>query len=203
LKRLPKVRPGVLPIAYGNPHRAKDDPENVVPLGGVREGRRNATLFRLLLRIVRHCDTMADLLDEAQWINDNFSLPLPEAEVEKHVRNVWKIEAEGRNWVGQEARVQIQASQIEALTTHRYAAEAAALFLVLRSKHWHRETFVVSPPAMARAGIIAGWGKQRYRHGLDALLEAGVLKLVQRGGRGLGDPHLFAFTRNGTGPMRN
>jgi hypothetical protein len=193
----------VLPIAHRSPHCAQDESENIVPLGGVREGRRNNTLFRLLLRIVRHCDTMADLLDEAQSINDNFPLPLPEAEVDKLVRSVWKIEAEGRNWVGQEARVKIQASQIEALITHQYAAEAAALFLVLRSKHWDRETFVASPPAMARAGVIAGWGKQRYRHGLDALLEAGVLKLVRRGGRGQGDPHLFAFTRDGTGPMRN
>src|SRR4051795_10480685 len=65
LARLPVARPGSLPMigdGTGQPGR----------LRAVKQGRRNNTLFRLLLREARYCDNFGALLDVAEGLNQDF-----------------------------------------------------------------------------------------------------------------------------------
>ena len=77
--------------------------------------------------------------------------------------------------------------------------DALALWMFLRFSHQGlNDTFAISAKAMAAAGIIPGWSVQRYRKTRDVLLERGFLVMVHEGGRGPGDPDLFAL-RAGAG----
>jgi len=186
LARLPKVRPGSLPGSRA-PVRKGDR------LGAVREGWRNETLFRQLLRHARHCDDKSALQDVATTINDDFDPPLPPAEVTKIVGSAWTYQLEGRNWVGTEAKVQLNASEIGLLITHKNGSDAALLYLKLRLANWERRIFAVSAKGMVRNQVIPGWAHGRYRSAAHSLVEIGLLVVVHQGGQGTGDPRLFTF----------
>jgi hypothetical protein len=62
---------------------------------------RNNRLFRQLGREAHYCDDFDSLLDCAQTLNEQFGVPLEEAEVIRIARSVWKMTIEGRNRFGQ------------------------------------------------------------------------------------------------------
>jgi len=61
--------------------------------GQMRDGNgRNNALFRLLGRSVRNCDDFEQLLDYAQTRNAELGEPMPEMEVLKVAKSVWKMQ---------------------------------------------------------------------------------------------------------------
>jgi hypothetical protein len=90
--------------------------------------------------------------------------------------------------------VQLTASQIDVLISHKDGSDAALLYLKLRRANGDRAgAFAVSPKAMAAAQVIPGWAHGRYRRARDVLTEIRLLSVVHEGGQGAGDPRLFIF----------
>ncbi|MBT4007625.1 MAG: hypothetical protein HOF05_11290 [Rhodospirillales bacterium] len=179
LPRLPKILPGAL------------NRVTPTPLGAVKQGWRNTSLFKALLRQAHHCDNETDLIDVAKTINDDFPDPLPEAEVIKTAKSAWDIHARGENWSGKEARFQITRSAYNALSPD---SNALNLFHCLQFSHGARsEPFAVSPKAMRKANVIPGWGVDRYTNARNKLESMGAIKCIYRGGRKPHDPSMFTF----------
>lgn len=201
LTHLPMVRPGSMPVARrGRPRKSRPDetpkakPASSPARNGdiVREGERNSTLFAHLRARAPHCDDLAALLDVAEAMNANFRPPLPAAEVERTVQSVWGF----RGTVGSRPeRAEIvplcEPGELDALSEN---PEALCLLLVLRRTHGARRAlFAVSPKAMAKAGIISGWGPKRYAAACRWLVEHGFLRVEREGGKGPGDVRLFTL----------
>lgn len=185
LPRLPVLRRDSLP------QHALTEPTR---LRAVRPGYRNRILFRSLLQHAPHCDSCEALIDVAHTIVDEQFVidaqnPFDNSEIEKTARSAWRVEVEGRNWVGRVARIQTHADELEALARHAWGADMILLLLKLRHAHWDREQFAGSPRAMAAAGVIPGWGRShgRYRRALNALVASGILRIVNQGGTKVGD----------------
>src|SRR3954447_17926022 len=117
LPRLPAARPGSLPTV-------EDGARRPARLRAVRQGWRNNTLFRLLLRQARYCDSLDALRDVAEGLNQDFDPPLPPAEVERVARSAWDYEERDENWAGREARVSLTRSRHEALLGREHGVDA-------------------------------------------------------------------------------
>jgi DNA-binding XRE family transcriptional regulator len=195
LGRLPRIRDDSLPMMIGGQGNNCFASAKATPLRSIAVGRRNDTLFRLLLRQAPYCDTFNDLVDVAFTINDgSLEEPLPPAEVATTASSVWRYEQRGENWAGREARAVIDRSTFEILQQN---PDAYVLWTKLKIEHGARkEAFAVCPEAMAKNEVIKGWrDKRRYRKARDCLVEQGLLDPVHIGGRGTGDPHLFRLRR--------
>jgi hypothetical protein len=129
-----------------------------MPLRAVKQGYRNNVLFCSLLRRVKACDDTDALFDTAQTLNTDFDPPLEASEVAKVALSVWRIETEGRNWVGKEQRVYTLKSELEALAAHPNGGDGLLLLSKLRMTHWAHIKFAISPKAMAKAQVFPGWG---------------------------------------------
>jgi hypothetical protein len=166
-----------------------------MPLQAVTEGRRNNTLFASLLRYAKSCDSYDGLFDIAMRVNsDMFGTPLDTAEVANTTASAWRTEVDGENWVGKEARVITLKSQFDRILAHPNGSDAFLLFTKLRFAHWGCAEFAVSPKAMWQGQTIPGWGHQRYRNAIAALVERGFVAVVHEGGRGEHDPRLYSFS---------
>ena len=186
LGRLPKLKPGSLADLRALATR-------VPTKGKVQEGRRNASIFRKLLRHVPCCDTFDDLLDKARGLNEECEPVLPDAEVAKIAASAWTYQQDGRNWVGQESRAVVAQSEWATLAAYPRGPDAHMLLTMLRLRHSNRSNFVASPKAMASHKLIAGWGHDKYRSALRLLTDLRFLAVVQDGGHGPHDPRLFRF----------
>jgi DNA-binding XRE family transcriptional regulator len=194
LGQLPKIREHSLPMMDGEQESNRVASANATPLRSIAVGRRNDTLFRLLLRQAPYCDTLDDLLDVAFTINDSsLEQPLPPAEVAKTASSAWGYEQRRENWVGREARAVIDRSTFEILQQN---PDAFVLFTKLHLEHGARlQPFAVSPKAMAKNKVIAGWrNKRRYQKARDWLIENGILERAHIGGRAAGDRNLFRLS---------
>jgi hypothetical protein len=162
--------------------------------GKVREGSRNNHLFKELLQHAGRygCDGLGAMEGVAHLINErDCQSLLPWDEVIRTAASAWKTHSSGNNWVGQGRRVVVPEPVLTALGD---SPEALVLWAHLRL--WHeglRTRFAISPKAMAEAGCILGWSAKRYRKARDVLVERGFLRREHEGGRGMHDPHLFAF----------
>jgi DNA-binding XRE family transcriptional regulator len=194
LGRLPRIReesPLMMNGGQRNNHFAS---AKAFPLRSIAVGRRNDTLFRLLLRQAPYCDTFNDLHDVACTINDSsLEEPLPLAEVAQIASSAWGYEQRGENWAGREARDINRRSEFDILQQN---PDAYVLWTNIKIEHGaRREPFAVSPEAMAKNEVLAGWrDKRRYRRARDWLLENGFLEQIHNGGRAAGDPHLFRLS---------
>lgn len=189
LANLPAIRPGSLEASQREDNSTLG--EKVEPLCAVRTGRRNGTLFKLLLKQAPYCDTKDDLSDVAETINADFDPPLSDAEVADVVDNASGYEATGNNWVGREQRVFIGESEYRALAGN---SDGLHLLTSLRFAHCARtEPFAVSAKAMARHRVIPGWSHGRYRSARNSLQNVGLLRMQHRGGRGAHDPDLYTL----------
>ncbi len=187
LGNLPTIRPGGLTMTM---HREAGPPTR---LPAIKEGRRNNTLFRALLRHAGRCDTEDDLQEVANTINSNCDPPLPSAKVRMTARSAWRYEQTGRNWVGREAKALVTASEHQILAAQQHGADALLLLTKLRLSHGNRTEFCAAPRAMARAKILPLWGPQRYRNALATLVQTGRLRIVHRGGRSAGDARRYVL----------
>jgi hypothetical protein len=170
------------------------DADTPTPLRAVKKGYRNDVLFTSLLRHAKGCNDIEALLDKAHTINTHFNPPLDALEVLKCTASAWGYEIEGRNWVGKEARVYVLKSELNALAAHKNGGDGLLLLSKLRIAHWgHNAAFPVSAKAMATARSIPEWDPKRYRRAIEVILATHLLQKVHHGGRGVGDPSLFAF----------
>jgi DNA-binding XRE family transcriptional regulator len=199
LRDLPQMR-------YLSPKQARKvppkRPREPMPLGSVQLGRRNDTLFQILLREAPHVDDWAALIDVARTLNDSFPDPLSSAEVEKTAWSAWGYECRGENWIGQQAKISITPDELDQLGGN---ANALMLLLHLRRAHGGRsEPFAISPRAMAQSKVISGWGWKKYANAIRDLTEIGVLEMVYQGGKGPGDAHQFLLRShvNAKGPEK-
>jgi hypothetical protein len=187
LDRLPSIKEGALVV--------RNRPTKEV----IEIGRRNETLWLLAMTEARSSDTEGELLSRVLILNESqCEPPIEHGEVERIVTSAWGYQQRGSNWVGQGGRVYVETSEIE-----RFAAEpdALALLIGLRRAHlWVRETFVVSPRAMASEGLFCSWTEVRIRKARNRLVQAGLLCRVHAGGRGKHDAAWFAFPSSSVGP---
>ena len=184
LSSLPRARPGSLPLT-----NERAAPE---PLRAITKGQRNITLFKLLMREVRHCDSPVALQDVAETINDDCEPPLSDMELARLVNSVWSYETTGRNWAGKEAMIVFTASKFRILMDN---PNALTLRGVLQVMHGARPgPFAIVAKAMAETGVIPGWGWRRYRSATNWLVNKGCLSVLHEGGKFPGDAWLFTLS---------
>jgi hypothetical protein len=80
---------------------------------------RNNWLFRQLGRDAHHCDDFDSLLDRARTLNEQFAVSLPDSEVVRAAKSVWKMTSEGRNRFGQYG-AWISVNEIDGLVADPY-----------------------------------------------------------------------------------
>ncbi len=176
LRRLPVMRSQVTKGLEGNRH-----------VGSVRQGRRNKTLFRYALFHARHVDDEDALLDVARTENENACLPqLPDDEVVRLVHSAWKIQQEGRNFVGGKV-VPAGFGEIDRLASN--SPDAFALLMMLRRYHNCREQFALGKAMASKLG----WSLPRFRAARTYLEEEGKIICLHPGGKGKHDPPRYAL----------
>ena len=110
--------------------------------GQMRDGNgRNNALFRLLGRSVRNCDDFEQLLDYAQTRNAELGEPMPEMEVLKVAKSVWKMQVEGLNRFGQFGAY-VPLDLVRKLA--RSNPDALALYNVLKAENGPNSTFLIA-----------------------------------------------------------
>jgi hypothetical protein len=107
----------------------------------VTEGRNN-TLWRHCMRSARHCDDLDSLLDVARTRNQDFSPPLPDAEVVKIANSAWNHTQRGDNWFG---RPGVFFDAQEAINLIRSDPDAFLLLSFLRANNAPTRTFMALP----------------------------------------------------------
>lgn len=190
LAHLPTIKPGALDIAQSARTAVTRPTIRIAPVveavndnDRIPEGKRNDWLFGLALREVKNCRTKPALMARLRDANQSCDPPLPDSEVETICEVAFRYEAEGRNWVGQEARARITKSEFERL---RDDPVALALLVMLRLIHGHRHgnEFVLAN----ETAKSLGWSLPRFRAAKARLITEGFLKLTNAGGRrGPGD----------------
>ncbi len=160
-------------------------------------GRRNESLFRLVLALAQGAETLAALLADARRANAELARPpLPDAEVQHIARNAWRYKMEDRLMVpGAGSAILLPSALIARLQD---AGEADAALLLLTALRAHGRTgkpFALSPLAMERARLIGSWDKRRYRNARKRACDLGELVQVAVGGKGKHDPALYRFAR--------
>tara|TARA_B100000315_G_scaffold253071_1_gene291148 strand:+ start:25 stop:1047 length:1023 start_codon:yes stop_codon:yes gene_type:complete len=182
LQRLPTVLPGTLPV---------NDNAKSPASGRIPEGNRNNTLFAALRARAFHVDSLEELILFGKgWAEANCLTALLDSEIEKTARQVWRWREDGRLWPGGESNIVITASDLEQFSD----GDPLHLWLTLRKNHeGTHPVFRVVAEAMARDGVIQGWGIKRYRSALRTLLEMGLVIRVHKGGSKRGDYSTYTF----------
>ena len=152
--------------------------QTVEPLAAA-VGERNEALLREALRAAQRCGGLEALLEHVGRVNAGFAPPLPHSEAVKVAHNAWRIQIEGRNKFGQEQRVELTASEIDALW---HAPDAIPLLICLRRHHWERPRFFVANE-MAKVMPGGGWHRVRFTAARSALEASGLIVMVERSRR--------------------
>jgi len=164
--------------------------QDVKPQMGLRDGSRKLWLNDLLCSHAMHCDTELELLDVARTAN--MDLPrrghamLEDAVVVERTAVVWRDAQEGKlkAWRGRSGNARACGSELDELCrlSQRNGPDAFALLIRLRLTHSaacrRGETFCITPKAMAKAGVIPGWTRERYETARDLLLLSGLVEKV-------------------------
>ncbi len=159
-------------------------------LTSIPDGVRNKTVFRRLLREVRHCDDFDSLLDVARTLNMDCIPPMSDASVLSTAKQVWRYEITGNNWVGRRARASTDREEILAFSRDPYAAH---LLNLLRVSHpMPDDRFAIDQIKTAK---LLGWDRGTVGVRIRTLINANHLERVHSG-RGKGDPHLYRLKRS-------
>jgi hypothetical protein len=132
-------------------------PDNISADTIIGEGRRNNSLYQHCMRQAPDCDDFESLLDVARTCNGEFLPPLPDDEVVKTARSVWRYEKDGKNWLGRGRRIIFRHEDIDGLMMEN--PDAFVLLTTLRRYHWGRP-FVVAN-GMAKRMPPQGWTVRR------------------------------------------
>ena len=152
-----------------------------MPAESVRQGERNASLWRWAMTQARHCDDVAALIDAAATWASAFPDPLSAAEIERCARSAWWYETSGRNFVGLRKPQVTEGDR----TMDKLLDEPEAFTLLLLFQRWHgrRSRFAIAPAAMAEAKNPP-WHRSRIERARDVLIERGYLVELVEPSRG-------------------
>lgn len=159
--------------------------------GPIAVGRRNDALFRMIKDQAASCNTEEELVEWAKARNaTQCENPLPDDELHRTVRQVWRYKLSGRLLVsGSEPTALIGKDEYERLKNY---PDRLSLYVCLQINHGARsEPFAVTAAKMTES---VGISVKRIRHARDGLLDLRFIELV--GGRGvLRDPFKYRFVR--------
>jgi hypothetical protein len=154
----------------------------------VSEGRRNDELFERCMRAAHGCLSLDDLLSIARSVGASYLPPMDDAEIVRIARSAWGYTERGENWCGRGGVVLAAVGEVDKLASAD--PDAFALLAIVRRHHLGiRDRFSLAN-AMAES---IGWTLARFRGARDRLVAGGFLRCLSRGGRGKGDPPIFAF----------
>jgi hypothetical protein len=157
---------------------------------GIPTGRRNDTLFREALRLASRGLSEERIAYGLLGANAlDCDPPLGEPEVRRIATSAWRMEREGRNWIGR-GGLPLAFDTIDA------AADANSFFLLVKLHRFHgarSAPFAMVPEAMAKSGRFGDMSAAAIRRARNVLIATGQLRQVHRGGRGPRDPSLFVL----------
>jgi len=148
---------------------------------GMRAGDgRNRALWERCMRAGagRSLDGMLEIARDA---NQQFKEPMMDAEVMKIAKSAWEHDSMGFNFFLR-PRIMLDHDVFDALD--RTSPDAIRLWARLERHHGGNDRFILSKE-MARA---MGWGWPRWYAARNALVRAGIIGCINRGGRGPHDP---------------
>lgn len=149
----------------------------VAKTGRVSEGDRNNALFRHLKNIARKIPTFDKLLANARAKNREFFPPLPDAEVQSVAASVWKYRQEGRLFSAKRQSIVLHLDKAGMLGM---ASNTDAFFLAgLLKTTRSTKRFTIEQKATAKT---LGWGSNRLKKAIDALIAAGGIRIVPQPG---------------------
>ena len=180
VRDLPPIRSG----AIQKLERALDD------RAPIYDGGRGDALFKMAVAWAYRLDTNAELLAILRDANETLCKPpLSDAEVQGRARSAWKYRTQGTLMAKGVSHVVLPREPI-ARWLGRGDLDQLALMALFYKAHAGipGKAFAASPAAMAQAGVIGSWGKNRYRAGLRKLCDAGEIERVPQGRPGRGRP---------------
>ncbi len=176
-------------------------PASVTPIHTIGQGERNDRLFEKLRKEAKHRADFTKLENvevHAFALNRSNEPPLPDDEVKKTARSVWKMKNEGRILDGSAGEIRLRTEWVRYVLTEypKCGPDALALYMTLKTNHGardaRREPFAVAAREMAYKTLP--WCERRIRDALKVLTIVGLLKCVHQGGKGPGDASLFQFS---------
>lgn len=156
----------------------------------MRDGSRAQNLNDRLCSAVWGCRSLEELVAVAEALNREFECEglraLDAVEVGHRARTVWRDRERGKILApGARDDPLVHYGALSAIDTGR-ASDAHVLLEKLVLEHAARteagKTFNITPVAMARAGVIPGWTKERYKNARDVLIEASLIERVSECG---------------------
>jgi hypothetical protein len=173
----------VLPGLLQNPTQSsvyKEDPLTF-------EGNRNNTLFKRAIKVAGEASSKEELSQQMEAFNQSFAAPLPLAEVSHAIENVWGYKQKGTLMKAGEPRAVITKPEWQ-----RLGPDELYLLAFLRMGSGQRTEFAVGVWAVSQAMPIP-WGVNRLRNALRGLLDAGIINMTYKGGRGARDASRYAW----------
>jgi hypothetical protein len=134
------------------------------------DGRNNA-LFRLLGRAAHNCDDFEQILDYARTQNDQLGEPMPDAEVLKVAKSVWKMQCERRNWFGKPG---VHLFSDEALPLIDNDPDLLRLLMFIKSQNRPGRPFMLTNSFHERWG----WSEKRLARTRKRGLKSGYFRLI-------------------------
>ena len=175
---------GNLPVMQG----LVPAPVQIVPGAEVlaANGQRNETLFKMCLREARSVADADALRAFALSINTSGAWePLPVDEVLRTASGAWEKQASGKNWVGSEPKVILQASEIDRLflpaegVATAAAQDAMVLLTLLRRLHFGKASFFCANEFRRRFG----WSLPKFQLARKFLIDSGCVLMVRHASR--------------------
>lgn len=149
-------------------------------------GQRNDTLFKLCLREARSVPDGDALRAFALSFNTSGAWePLPIDEVLRTASGAWEKQASGKNWVGSEPKVILQASEIDRLflpadgVVSGAAQDAMVLLTLLRRLHFGKPSFFCANEFRRRFG----WSLPKFQLARKFLIDSGCVFMVRHASR--------------------
>ncbi len=141
-----------------------------------------------------------ELFDELRAAVNWYCLE-PDSVTNAEIRNcanwAWQKRLDNNLWAGAHSAVQTTNIEFKALSQVKDGELGHFLLHVLRhnfaGKNHCGQPFPIARQAMTGADVIPGWSENRYRRAADALLKAGLITMVKRGGLNAG-AHLYQLS---------
>ena len=189
IDRLPRLSPRA--FSHFQIRRATETTEAAARRRGrMPPGTRNNSLFTTALWLARTSDSLEELTASLVTANDlGCGPPLEPPEVAKVAASAWRYETSGTNMVGTGAFI-IANDRLDGI------ASPDDLYLLARLWRLHAargSPFAIVPHRMAGEGSMRGMSAAAIRRAREALVGAGYLELVHKGGHGPRDPSLYVL----------
>lgn len=161
------------------------DDAHVVKDFVVPEGSRNDHLFRMCLREARSVVDGDALRAFALNVNQSGDWePMPAKEVLRAATSAWEIQSTGRNWVGSEPKVILEASEIDLFLpaggkVSGAAQDAMVLLTLLRRLHFGKPSFYCANGFRRRFG----WSLPKFQLARKYLIDNRRITMVRHASR--------------------